>query len=187
MKPGRKRKNGPREPNGRVNRAWLTTQTEKAAMETAVDTRKRLFGLSETDAKQGFAGSVVGRMVLANVLRRDQYDAAKRYLEVSNAYQRAIGAVPDFTQPREGFATSDDPDKAWKAFCGHARRAYSDMMGVLRDLMQEQRSPASLSALDVFLVKDCHEESLVGSLRVALNALGRHFGIPVVRAEQEAA
>ncbi len=156
-------------------------------MEPALSARQRLFGLSEADAREGKAGSVVGRLVLNKVLRPDQYEAGKRYLEVRNAYQRAIGAPPDFLEPREALPASSDPDKAWKAFCGHARRAHDAMMAVLRDLMASERSPAPVTALDVFLVKDIHTPHLVGPLRVALNALGKHFGIDVVRTEQEAA
>jgi hypothetical protein len=190
--PNKNRKPGPRTPSNQLSRSkaareWITTHDQKAAMETVVSTRQRLFGLSEADAKEGYAGSVVGRLVLNKVIRRDQYDAAKRYLEVRNAYHRAIGAPPDFTQPRDALPASDDPEKAWKAFCGHARRAHEAMMRVLRDLIASERSPAPMSALDTILVKDCHEPSLIGPLRSALNALGRHFGLQVVREAQEAA
>jgi len=184
---GRKRKNGPREPNGRLNRAWLVNQDERSAMEPAVTARRRLYGLDETQAKQPEAGYTIGRLVLNRVLRKDQGEAAKRYLEVRNAYQRAIGAVPDFTQPREGFNPSDDPETAWERFCTAARRSQAAMSECLLALMQSERSPAPVAALDAFLVKDVHVAELLGALRLALNALGRHFGIPVVRAEQEAA
>lgn len=185
-------KPGPRTPSGQLSRskdarAWITNQDERAAMAPALEARQRLFGLSEKDAKEGAAGSVVGRLLLNKVIRRDQYDAAKRYLEVRNAYQRAIGAVPDFTQPRDPFAASDDPERAWKAFCGHARKAHDALLKALGDLMASERSPAPMAALDVFLVKDVHEPSLIGPLRMALNALGKHFGLQVVRTEQEAA
>lgn len=156
-------------------------------METAISARQRLFGLSEADAKEGAAGSVVGRLLLNKVIRRDQYDAAKRYLEVRNAYQRAIGAVPDFTQPRDPFAASDDPERAWKAFCGHAIRAHGAMMAVVREVMVSERSPDAAAALDVLLCRDVHEPHLLGGFRVVTNALGKHFGLQVVRTEQEAA
>lgn len=156
-------------------------------METVVQTRQRLFGLSEKDAKEGYAGSVVGRLVLNKVIRRDQYDAAKRYLEVRNAYQRSIGAPPDFTQPRDFLPASDDPEKAWKSFCGHARRAHGAMMDVIREVMISERSPDAAAALDVILVKDHHDSRLLGPFRTITNALGKHFGLQVVRTEQEAA
>ena len=188
----KKRKPGQRTPSNQLSRSkasreWITNQEQRAAMSTVIEARQRLFGLSEKDAKEGTAGSVVGRLVHARVLRRDQYDAAKRYLEVRNSYQRAIGAPPDFTEPRDALPSSIDPEKAWRSFCGHARRAHDAMMGVLRDLMASERSPAPLSALDVIVVRDIHEANLIGPLRLALNALGRHFGIDVVRTEQEAA
>lgn len=190
--PGPKPHNAPRTPSGQKSRSkaareWITTQTERAAMEPALSARQRLFGLSEADAREGKAGSVVGRLVLNKVLRPDQYEAGKRYLEVTNAYQRSIGAAPDFTQPRESLPASDDPEKAWKAFCGHARRAHGAMLAVIRDVMVAERSPDPAAALDAFLVRDRHDPRLLGALRVSLNALGRHFGIPVTKTQQEAA
>lgn len=156
-------------------------------METVVTARQRLFGLSEADAKEGYAGSVVGRLLLNKVIRRDQHDAAKRYLEVRNAYQRAIGAPPDFTQPREAFSPSDDPERAWKAFCGHAKRAHEAMMRCIREVMVSERSPDASAALDAFLVRDIHDPRLLGAFRVVTNALGKHFGLQVVRESQAAA
>lgn len=199
MTKGKGRRPGPRTPSGQLSRAkaareWITTHNEKAAMETVVAARQRLFGLSEKDTKEGYAGSVVGRLRLAKVIRRDQYDAAIKYLEVRNAYQRAIGAVPDFTQPpderaaprvRDGRILS--PDEAWQDFVQGAKRAHARMLRVLGDLIATERSPAPMAALDAILVKDCHEPSLVGPLRSALNALGKHFGLQVVQEAQEAA
>jgi len=193
-RPGRPRQNAPREGNGRINRSWLVTQTERAAMETAVSARQRLFGLSEADAKEGYAGSVVGRLVLNKVIRADQYDAAKKYLVRRYNYQRAIGAAPDFTQPksdewiprmRDGVLLS--PEEAWEEFCVEAKRAHEAMCAVIRAVMVSERSPDPASALDVFLVKDVHEPRLLGAFRIALNALGHHFGIQVVQTQQVAA
>jgi hypothetical protein len=49
------------------------------------------------------------------------------------------------------------------------------MQEALRTLMAETRSPAPVSALDVFITKDAYAPHLVGDLRLALNALHRHF------------
>lgn len=163
-------------------------------METVVSARQRLYGLSEKDAKEGYAGSVVGRLVLNKVIRRDQYDAAKKYLKRRNAYQRAIGAVPDFTQPqsdewaprtRDGIILS--PEEAWEEFCIEAKAAHAKMMRVIQAVMVSERSPDAAASLDVFLVKDHHDPRLLGAFRSVLNALGKHFGIQVVREAQEAA
>lgn len=198
--PGPKPHNAPRTPSGQKSRSkaareWITTQTERAAMEPALSARQRLFGLSEADAREGKAGSVVGRLVLNKVLRQDQYDAAVEYLKVRNAYQRAVGAVPDFTQPPEpGRPPAVDkygriltPEEAWQEFSERAKKWHASMMKVVAAVMVAERSPDPSAALDAFLVRDRHDPRLLGALRVSLNALGRHFGIPVTKTQQEAA
>ena len=171
---GRPRLDGPREPNGRLLRGWQVEETERAATQVAVDARMRLYGLTEAMARQGEAGTEVGRMKLIGALSQDQYDASQRYLETVNAYQRAIGAKPDYTQPRDDGGGSVG---TYEEFCRTARSNYEAMQHALRDLMIEVRSPAPVSALDVFVAKDVYMPELEGDLRLALNTLVKHFGI----------
>lgn len=173
----RKRMAGLREPNGRLSRRKAeverrTAETEREAMATAVEARMRVFGISEADARRQEGGTVIGRMYQAGKLTIDQMRAAERYGEVRNAYHRAIGAPSD-TGKQEGGAGGSD----YAAFCAGARRDWSAMMAALQAICQELRSPAPLSALDQFVVKDMHVSHMVGDLRVALNGLHRHFAM----------
>lgn len=170
-KGGRPRINGAkREPSGRIAKG----SSGESAMDTAVKARMRLFGITYVEASSQEGGTTVGRMYLAKEITIDQYRAAERYVEVKNAFQRAIGAVPDAGRPPPP-PEFERGVGDFESFCARARESYGAMQEQLRTLMAETRSPAAVSALDVFITKDAHVPHLVGDLRLALNALHRHF------------
>lgn len=174
----RKRMAGLREPSGRLSRRKAeverrTQETEREAMATAVEARMRVFGLSEADARRQEGGTVIGRMYQAGKLTIDQLRAAERYREVRNAYHRAIGAPSD----TGGRPDASEHGGEYEQFCAKARSDWSSMMAALQVACQEVRSPAPISALDQFVVRDLHVIHLVGDLRVALNCLHRHFAL----------
>lgn len=172
----RKRMAGLREPNGRLSRrkagvAERERESERDVMRTAIEARMRVFGLSEEDAKRQEGGTVIGRMYQAKAISIDQMRAAERYREVRNAYSCAMDAKPDTGRaPRDGFG-----EAGYEGFCIAAKAAHKDMMNALQALCQEHRSPAPISALDQFIVRDLHVGHMVGDLRLALNCLHRHF------------
>lgn len=182
---GRPRKAGPREANGRIDRHWSKAETERAVTEVGLSARQRLYGLGDEHARWGEAGSTVGRMFIAGrqlpdpreagavrgTISKVQYDAANEYIVVRNAYHRAIGAKGDFVQP----SPDDHGTGTYEDFCRAARQRYDAMQGALRDLMVEVRSPAPVSALDVFVTKDVYMAELEGDLKLALNRLAKHF------------
>ena len=172
-KKGGRSRNGmaPREHSGRIDRRWAADQRQKAAMETALEARQRIFGLSETQARDPLAGSTIGRMVLHGELSRDQGQMAVKYSEVINAYQRAICAPTGINEPRPDTSGGGD----YEAFCERAKSRYDGMMMALRDLSMEQRSAVVFKALDQFITQDNHIPMLVGDLRIGLNRLHRHF------------
>jgi hypothetical protein len=185
----RKRAIGLREPNGRLSRrakavSERRANAERDVMRPAVEARMRVFGISEADARRQEGGTVLGRMYQAKAITLDQCRAGERYAEVRNAYHRAIGAQPDGGHPpAEGNGDGD-----YATFCANARKTHEAMMSALQSLCQEQRSPAPISALDVFIVRDIHHSLMVGDLRLALNCLHRHFGgdKPVARLTRSA-
>lgn len=171
----RKRLPGTREPNGRLSRRTIHTkaraaETERAAMQTGIDARMRLFGLSEADARQPDAGSVIGRMKLRGDISDDQHRAALAYLAARNAYHSAIGTKSDtggHPPPETASAGSYDD------FCAASISRWDRMRAVVTNLCQDIRSPAPASALDNFVVRDVHVHELAGDLRLALNAIHR--------------
>ena len=170
-KGGRPRKtNVDRDPCGRIAKG----SNDPSAMDTAVKARMRLFGITYEEGKSQEGGTVIGRMLIAKEITVDQYRAAERYAEAKNAFQRAIGAVPDAGRPPPPpmFETGASD---FESFCKRARESYASMQEAMRNVMIEHRSPNAVSALDVFITKDVHVPHLVGDLRIALNALHRHF------------
>lgn len=171
---GRAMQAGPREPNGRLDRKWLAAESERSATSVAVEARMRLYGLPEAVARQGEAGTVIGRMRLSGALSQGQYEATLRYVKTVNAYRKAIGSTPDFDEPRdEGGGTG----ASYEEFCRTARTNFDAMQDSLRDLMIELRSPSPVAALDAFVMRDVYVASLEGDLKLAANRLVRHFGI----------
>jgi hypothetical protein len=165
---GRPRKQGvAREPNGRVSRSPDASRSFREA----ILARTRLFGVTENQAADAMAGTVIGRMVLQKALSRDQFYAAQKYIEVRHAYLRAIGAKPDFREPLPD--TEGDGD--YESFCRRARSIFASMQEVITELCIEQRSPAPASALDIFITRDTYLPHLEGDLRLALNRLARYF------------
>ena len=155
-----------REANGRKQRGKVISLAN-----VAQETRQRLYGLSEKDASDQKAGSVVGRMVLSGILKLPQYNAAIKFSESRNAYLRAIGAKQDYREPKS--ETQGDGD--YVDFCKTAILRWNQIQAVLLDLTVELRSPAPMSALDNFINRDFYVEHLEGDLKLALNRLAKLF------------
>jgi hypothetical protein len=171
MRAGRKRKTGPREANGRLKRSYVSAREEAENAAVALEARKRIFGLSERQARDPLASTVVGRLCLTGGITMAQHDAALRWLQTRNAYQRALAAKTDYTEPKpevSGTGTYED-------FCAAARKRHADMERALSDHMVEARSPGGKAALDVIVRRDIDMPELYGDLRLALNCLARHF------------
>lgn len=169
----RARRQGPREPNGRINRAWDAPAKAEDAMQTAREARQRHFGwMSDDQARSEYGGSAVGRLHIQGHIQLAQYVAARNYMEVRNEYQRAIGVTPDYNEPRASSAGSAMDQGEWAE---HAKKRHASMHSMLKELQISMRSPAPRAALDVIVVRDMDFPEGVGDLRIALNALDRHF------------
>ncbi|WP_020184815.1 hypothetical protein [Methylopila sp. 73B] len=198
---GRNRMQGPREPNGRIDRKWLAEQrTENEKMESqraiqrATEARQRVFGLSASHAAQAEASTVLGRLWLAYDaskdyamgIDRDQYDAAMRYQTIRNCYQRAKGIAPDYTEPRPEEGGGGD-EVSYEDWAVAAAARYDGMVEVVDALCVSHRTPAPKEALRLIVLADQDIPELVGSLRLVLNALAKHFsGQKAMRPEMAA-
>lgn len=186
-KGGRPRLEGPREPNGRLDRTWREKDTAKSAVQTVTKARQRRWGLSEVDARKEEAMTVLGRLKLAHDasgdraigIDRDQYQAAEEWQKIRQCYQRAKGFVPDYVEPRSEEGATGKPYEDWVA---EAISRYDAMAEVLTELCVSLRSPAPKAALEVIILRDHEMPELVGALRLALNALAKHFAGEKVRA-----
>lgn len=154
-------------------------------------TRMRLFGLSEKDARDQKASTFVGRLQLTKAISQAQYDAAIQYLEVKEAYQRAIKS-PDALRSSGGGGDQGE-SATYAAWCKKAIERYDDAE---KAVMNEQcvlinRGRNLLAGLDYIVCRGETHWHLVGDCRLALNALAHHFigarGRPVDIANQIAA
>lgn len=176
----RPRKSGvKRTKSGRISRA-KGAYNEHAE---AIATRQRLFGLSEQDARDQKAATYVGRLCLAGSknttdgITQAQYEAAQEYLRAYEAFQRAVKS-PDAL--RTGTGGGDQPES--EGYAEWCEKAIKRFEGVKAAVMAEQciyrnRGANMFGAIDCILLRDEEFPHMIGDLRLALNAIGHHFGI----------
>ncbi len=181
-----------REPNGRASRRkadvmeqFLTdlTKEDRETQGTALTARHRIFGVDPKHSRDQKAGSAVGRYCLQGLITQAQYDAAMMFLESHQRNLRAIDAPPqpgavdlNATRGRPVFLENPDQLRKW-------RSAHKAAMDAIQSKQNEIRLMGNLyGALYTILIRDVQLEHLLGDLRVALNALVRHYGLDGRRA-----
>ncbi|WP_455466924.1 hypothetical protein [Bartonella sp. B39] len=156
------------EPNGRISQVKMP---HDPIDKLAIEMRAKRFGLTIEDAKNPLAGTYIGRLCLQGALTRDQYDAAQKYLEVRNNYlcsKGLPGAIYD-----EMPTTSDEAArKKWVEF---ATKQFFNMQEVIKETQHLYRQHNFYAALQYLVIEDQELPYLVNSLRIALNALLKHF------------
>lgn len=169
---GRKKKTGvKRTASGRISRAQDTYQENLEP----ILTRMRLFGLSEKDARDQKASTFIGRLQLTKAISQAHYDAAIQYLEVREAFQRAVKS-PDAL--RTGTGGGDQGESAtYTAWCKRAieRKEAADNAVMSEQCILANRGRNLLAAIDYLVCRGEEYHHMVGDCRVALNALAHHF------------
>jgi hypothetical protein len=169
---GRKRKTGvKRTASGRISRAQGGYQENLEP----ILTRMRLFGLSETDARDQKASTFVGRLQLTKAISQAQYDAAQEYLGIREAYQRAIKS-PDALRSSGG-GGSQGESATYATWCKRAVERYdaAEKAVMTEQGIIENRGRNLLAGLDYIVCRGESHWHLVGDCRLALNALAHHF------------
>lgn len=168
---GRPRSTGQRHPSGKVKQP-----TERALAElnrsVVLEARQRVYGLSEEDARRDEAFVVLGRLFFTREISRQQYDDGWRYAEIVANYRRAIMAkgVPsagDLDRSR-GHDGSDGTDPAYVARCKRDIAIYKQV----RRSILEAPDPLAQTIIDAVVIEGKDMPSFVGTLRIALNAVG---------------
>jgi hypothetical protein len=175
MTKGRKRAVGvKRTASGRRSRAAAAYE-ENA---DPIQTRMRLFGLSEADARDQKAATFVGRLQLTRVISTVQYDAAVEYLSIIHAARRAI-AAPDGLRDSGGTAGDRGDTPEYSAWCDRAKAARNaaDAAVMREQCLLRNRGTNLFAALDYVVLRDEVAWHLVGDARLALNALAHHLGL----------
>ncbi len=168
----RKKKQGvKRTASGRISRAADAYQENL----DPIQTRMRLFGLSEKDARDQKASTFVGRLQLTKAISQAQYDAAQEWLSVREKYQRAIKS-PDALRSSHGGGDAGESE-TYANWCAGAISRYDAAVKAIEteQAIIENRGRALYAGLDYLVNRDEMHWHLVGDCRLALNALAHHF------------
>lgn len=183
MAAGRKRKPGKRYACGKRTRA----ETERDAMSTAIEARKRHFGVTSKQARDERLGTALGRLAFRELISETQYQAGVAFAEL---YQRhhAVFGLPS-PSPRsvagllikEGIFGTSSGEPVLE-IVERLKRRFGEATDVLDACDREHRlSVGRRPTLLVFRVICTDEDMMhwpeqdIGNLRIALNALVRLF------------
>lgn len=179
----KKRRQGKREPNGRLSRRKVEVvnrqeMTEQEARSVAIAARMRRTGLGEelvaiNEAGRPNAGTVHGVLALTGAITLDQYEAGEWYLAKRDAYLKAILAKGTAIEPPSPSYKVDDTG-GYLAWCKATRETWAAVLDIVQEASTASRSPIA-SALDVILCRQQEVHHLLGDLRIGLNAIHRAF------------
>lgn len=168
---GRPRKEGPREPNGRLSRSCV-----EPIDKLAIETRARMLGLPESEKKNQKAGTYIGYLSLLGPrdgLSQAQYEAAESYLKLRAAYLRAIKAPGALYDPEAPGGYGTDPED-YARWCEGVKAEYNDVRRQIQEAQNYSRENL-WAALDTIIIKDERAYHMVGTTRILCNVLARHF------------
>jgi hypothetical protein len=187
-RPGRKRKNGKREPNGKLSRRnddkqQRRTIDEQSAMQVAKEGRQRVFKVSAEDSGTELAGTVCGRLRLIRSISGAQHEAAKAFAATYAAYQRALNSPRSPKAVEIGAATGrgEGPDLTPEQHI----KALGDWDRVTRLLSRANgyhRGATLYAACDYLILRDEFHIHLVPDLHIALDYLVDHYGLKALAA-----
>ncbi|EJF92660.1 hypothetical protein [Bartonella tamiae] len=173
LKRGRPRLEGvEREPNGRKSRA---KKPKEAADKLTIEMRAKHTGLTLQQAKDPRSVTYIGRLYMMGIqgsgISEDQYNAAIKYLEIDNNYKKALcsdGAYYDGYSPLLNDETQEE-------FCIKAKQQYRDTKKAIQEAQFDNKFDNLYAALQYVIIEDLELPHLVGTTRLLLNALARHF------------
>jgi hypothetical protein len=187
MARGRKRKPGKRYACGKRTRQ----ETERDAMSTVIEARKRHFGVTAKQAKDERLGTALGRLAFRNLISETQYQAGAAFGELYRGHHAVVGLPPPSPRSVAGLLVNEGifggrPDEPDPALIAKLKRRFGDATGALDACDREQRlSAGRRPTLLVYRVICMDEDAMhwpaedIGNLRIALNALTRVFRLNV--------
>lgn len=175
-KTGRKRKTGKREPNGRLSREGYADKIKSVAVEA----RERVHGMTKEEAKLPMPTDPVGMLARFGEIDKYQYQAALQYEQDTMDYRAAMG-IPSEARAMDlnkvqGRPLTDEEAQAMRA--QNAIKRYKAANARIQAAQDELRGRGNLfGAIDTLVMRHTYSKHLVGDLRIALNALVRHYGL----------
>ena len=183
MASGRKRKPGKRYPCGKLTKQQL----EMDAMSTAIEARKRLFGVTSKQAKDERLGTALGRLAFRELISEKQYQAGVAFGELYVQHQTLMGLPSPSPRSVAGLLINEgifgaSPSEPVLEVIEKVKRRFAETTSVLDACDREQRMTAGKRPTLLVYRVICTDEDAVhwpeediGNLRVALNALVRVF------------
>jgi hypothetical protein len=156
-----------REPNGRISRSPLDTNSEE------VTRRAERLGLTVVQARDQKATTYIGYLNLIGKrdgISDDQYDAAMKFLDLRRSYLLAIKA-PNAERSDEGLGGgSATISESYIDWCKDAIETYTNCRKAIQTAQNECR--ANLwAALDLCVLRDQRLDHMIGDVRLLSNAL----------------
>ncbi len=179
-KAGRKRKFVKRQPNGQPSRIGQAGEIKK----TAVEARQRVYSMSKEDAELPISTDPIGMLARLGQqgggISKSQANAALQYEEDRREYLKAIEPPKDAgcmdLNKVTGRPLIDEHAQMERA--KKTIRRYNKVTSVIQEAQNSLRGRVNLfGALDAIVMRKQAAHHLIGDLRVALNALVRHYGL----------
>jgi hypothetical protein len=183
MARGRKRKPGKRYACGKRTRH----ETERDAMTTVIEARKRHFGVTAKQAKDERLGTALGRLAFRNLISETQYQAGIAFAELYQQHHAVVGLPSPSPRSVAGLLINEgifgaSPGEPALEVIEKLKRRFGEATDVLDVCDREHRmSRGRRPTLLIYRVICTDEEAMhwseedIGNLRVALNALVRLF------------
>ncbi len=168
----RKRHNVKRTASGRRSRA-ADSYVENIA---GIQARMMRYGLSEANARDQKAATVLGRLQLSRTISQAQYEAGTTYLAAYGAYQRALKS-PDALRTSTGAASRAEDSDEYARWCRGAIKRFEDAEKAITREQCFYRGSNLHAAIDYIVRRDQDFEHLYADCAIALDALVRHFGL----------
>jgi len=180
---GRKRKPGKRYPCGKLMR----DETEREAMSTVLEARKRHYGVSIQQARDERLGTALGRLAFRGLISDLQYQAGLAFAELYQQHNVTVGLPMPSPRSVAGLLANEgifgsSPSEPVLEVIEKVKRRYGEATAALDASDREHRmSSGRRPTFLVYRVICTDEDTLrwdeedIGNLRVALNALVRVF------------
>ena len=180
---GRKRKPGKRYPCGKRVRE----ETEREAMSTVLEARKRHYGVSIQQARDERLGTALGRLAFRGLISDLQYQAGLAFAELYQQHNVTVGLPMPSPSSVTGLLVNEgifgsSPSEPVLEVIDNVKRRYAEATAALADCHREQRLSPGRPPTFVVYRMICADEDVqhrdaddIGNLRVALNALVRVF------------
>jgi len=149
----------------------VKTKPRDDPMRVALEARQRVYGVSADDASQPEAGTVLGRLKLSGAITETMYEAGKRYLELYQAYLKALKA-PTGLAKGSGSASEADASEEYVEWAIRAVAHYEVMKAALED----EVGIRGRMVFELIVIDDGPLAQASITLQVGLSFLARKMG-----------